>query len=109
MRALWFVAITACVFGTDPAFAQYRYRVAPAPQYYQPRVYQPPQPYYSRDAYIAGGTIVGGTVGTRYGGPYGGVVGGAVGGYYGGTVYDQQAAPRYYYPRAYGVQTTTPY
>jgi hypothetical protein len=88
--------------------------------YYQPRVYKSPPPMYSRNTYIQGGAMVGGiaagATGTYYGGPYGGIVAGGVGqtagGYYGGRLYDNQSAyttQRYYYPPAYGVQTTTPY
>jgi hypothetical protein len=79
--------------------------------YYQPRIYNSPPPRYSRDAYIASGTAIGGVAGARFGG-YAGAIGGAAGGYYGARSYDYQSRnmrQSYYYPRAYGIQTTTPY
>jgi hypothetical protein len=52
---------------------------------------------------------MGGVGGLRFGGGYGAAVGAPIGGYYGGRVYDQQIAPRSYYPRYMGTQTTTAY
>jgi hypothetical protein len=96
--------------------------------YYQPRVYNSPPPQHSRDAYVQGGSVVGGlggmgvgaVAGNFVGGPVaggyasgaGGIVGSAAGGYYGGRAYDNQASTmtqRYYYAPYMGVQTTTPY
>ncbi len=80
--------------------------------YYQPRVYNSPPPAYSRDAYQLGYGTAGGLIGGRYGGGYGATVGGGLGQYYGGRAYDYQSqynTQRYYYPPAYGTQTTTPY
>lgn len=77
----------------------------------QPRIYYAPPSRMSRDAYITGGAIAGGVAGTRYGGPYGAAVLGPLGGYAGAVAYDRQAhgTDYYYYPRQYGIQTTTPY
>jgi uncharacterized protein YcfJ len=86
---------------SDVAFAQ--------AQYGQPRIVQPPRPYFNREQYQTGGAIMGGVGGLRFGGGYGAAVGAPIGGYYGGRVYDQQIAPRSYYPRYMGTQTTTPY
>ncbi len=104
VAALAFAAFLA----PDVALAQYY----PRGGYYQPRVYYSPPPRYSRDAYQAGGALIGGGVGLYYRSPSAALAGSVGGNYYGGRYYDYQR--RYttqysYYPRAYGVQTTTPY
>lgn len=117
MQKKLFIALSfAALLLPEVAVAQY---YSQSPGYYQPRVYNSPPPRYSRDAYIAGGNIVGGVTGGAAGsyfGPagsgYGATVGGAAGGYYGGRMYDNQSQymqQRYYAPPAYGIQSTTPY
>jgi hypothetical protein len=127
------IVLTAAFLGgliiSDSAAAQYRTYQQPqqiyrAPQqYYQPRVYTPPQPppptqprsYYVNRGEISG-MVVGGAVAGRYGGeaamePYM-AIGGVVGGYLGNQYYNARTAPPpsyYYYAPAYGIQGTTPY
>jgi hypothetical protein len=107
MRAL--IMASAIVFSgmgvfCDSASAQYY-----GGGYYRPRVYRPPPPPMSRDAFQAGGTFIGGGLGGMYGGNWGAAAGGAVGGYGGGYTHDTLGARRYYSPPYMGYRTTTPY
>jgi hypothetical protein len=114
-------AIVAAIASAAPNLALARNQGSAFPSFarpslpqtsYQPRVYNSPPPQYSRDAYVAGGTIIGGLAGGYRGGGPGATIGGALGGYYGGQRYDYQN--RYttqysYYPPAFGIANTTPY
>ena len=61
--------------------------------------------YIYQDTYGA----IGAYAGDRVGGRWGGIAGGNVGSHLGESFYSLDAGRRYYAPRPYGMQTTTPY